>query len=1232
MNKEAVIGLDKIYLHHSVYPNKTTMIDCSGHHNSSGRNGSGKTTLQKLIPIFYGEKVNRVVPPMGTKDPFVKYYLKSEASFIAFEYTNPLGKCCVVVHKKADHLFYRFLKGALIDYFYTETSKEFLKKGKLIHEYFKDLKAKGYSISPQISTTDDYRAIIQNDKELLRSRKKHHKTISLLELAREYSLPGFNSNMQLMHKLTYALQTRTSMFSGLEDMIVSTQFDFSAPEKPKHVDNKSLSDDLKSLHDFASYEEKIRIAIRKSSLRSQAEIEKLRLGRKLKEVHLLKKAELESKRLEVKELGAKYELSRRQNEETMDSLNEQLSKTRSERKSLDREIEAIHEKKSYWDDDCNIQYKINQYKQIDLLKEQCEEAEFHYRDLTEGISKEKSVFDEKKRNIKNSTTDKKRSLDDQKSEVWAVFDQYKEGFELKMADAGAKRDERLKSCRDAYQPKREKFLETKAKIELLIESPAETEEERVEYESAEQAKIEAEHLEENAQAALDDAGMQLSNKDKDYKYHERLLEDLRVKVDEARKNERKIHQQRFPDRDSLISFLRSEKSVWAETIGKVIDPELLHRKDLQPALDEMGDSLYGISLGLTKVSLPMHAANEETLSNLHKEAELVMEKTEERFEKKETELLKLREDLKELEKYRQKKEQLYKQARNQREVAQKKVEKIRQSNKESREKRRKLAKNERDELLKNISQLKTSYENDLADIEDESNTVIMELKALLETRRSEADESIADIESKKQGIEEEARIKIKELDEAFKKACEDKGLDEKVEQEVKKRFQQAKQRYIDAKNSVDEIQSYEHWVRSYLDKLPDYELKLNQLDQDIRSLKSKITEEKEAFSELKKQHQIKTSELNSFISELSLLIEDAEQLLSEVGHITEGDGKPDEGDIFKLVELLRSELKDYKKLTDETLRQVKESQYLIERRQESRIYEQWQHLFNQALAKSPYDEYEQSFLLNLPPLFEDLLDNHLPQIRQSTLEAIVAVSAQVDNYYRELKSISSEISIVSNRLSSRINTNQQIDALSDISIKLVSKVEEVGAWKEMESFHKAWSNYSAKNNRELPPEELGDALNDVVLALEYAHAKPDLKSMISLVVTLKENGNLKEVNSDKAMNDTSSNGLSLLAVIAIYIGMSRYLCPDPNVSLTWPVDELSTIDLENIASLFNMLDSANIRLFSAFPTKEHNILKHFDTIDELDFNKGAMTMTSDLPQLDKLTGKLMSVAEVENGR
>ena len=68
--------------------------------------------------------------------------------------------------------------------------------------------------------------------------------------------------------------------------------------------------------------------------------------------------------------------------------------------------------------------------------------------------------------------------------------------------------------------------------------------------------------------------------------------------------------------------------------------------------------------------------------------------------------------------------------------------------------------------------------------------------------------------------------------------------------------------------------------------------------------------------------------------------------------------------------------------------------------------------------------------------------------------------------------------------------------------------------------------------------------------------------------------------------------------------MSRYLCPDTSVKLTWPVDELAALSPKNISKLFDMLDSANIAMFSAFPSQDTNLLKFFENKNLLDLESG----------------------------
>ena len=92
-----------------------------------------------------------------------------------------------------------------------------------------------------------------------------------------------------------------------------------------------------------------------------------------------------------------------------------------------------------------------------------------------------------------------------------------------------------------------------------------------------------------------------------------------------------------------------------------------------------------------------------------------------------------------------------------------------------------------------------------------------------------------------------------------------------------------------------------------------------------------------------------------------------------------------------------------------------------------------------------------------------------------------------------------------------------------------------------------------------------------------------------------ENGNSRTISTDTDFNNSSSNGLSYLAICIVFMGITRYLCPDKRVQLVWPIDELAALSPNNIASLFAMMNEQNIVMFSAFPSEDPSLLKHFES-------------------------------------
>ena len=78
--------LVKIIMIHGHMPG-VVELDLDGHTNICGSNASGKTTLQRMIPVFYGELPNRVVP--RTRQSFERYYLPHKNSYVIYEYQRP---------------------------------------------------------------------------------------------------------------------------------------------------------------------------------------------------------------------------------------------------------------------------------------------------------------------------------------------------------------------------------------------------------------------------------------------------------------------------------------------------------------------------------------------------------------------------------------------------------------------------------------------------------------------------------------------------------------------------------------------------------------------------------------------------------------------------------------------------------------------------------------------------------------------------------------------------------------------------------------------------------------------------------------------------------------------------------------------------------------------------------------------------------------------------------------
>ncbi|MGP9492255.1 ATP-binding protein [Psychrobacter sp. AOP7-B1-24] len=111
-------------------------------------------------------------------------------------------------------------------------------------------------------------------------------------------------------------------------------------------------------------------------------------------------------------------------------------------------------------------------------------------------------------------------------------------------------------------------------------------------------------------------------------------------------------------------------------------------------------------------------------------------------------------------------------------------------------------------------------------------------------------------------------------------------------------------------------------------------------------------------------------------------------------------------------------------------------------------------------------------------------------------------------------------------------------------------------------------------------------------------------SLVEMTIQITENGRQVPIKTDNDLQNASSTGLSMLAVIVVFCGMTRYLCPDDGVTIHWPLDEIGKLSGKNTVLLFDLMKQYNVTLFCAQPDASPALNRFFVNKNLLDLKKG----------------------------
>lgn len=194
-------------------------IELDQHSNICGTNASGKTTLQRLLPVFYGEQPNRVVPK--TRKKFDEFYLPFGNSYIIYEYRRTNGNICQVVLTRRNEggVEYRFVTGAYNSEHYLRHTQQGV-KALNYSDFVVAMRELGNNqISAKINATSEYRSIIQNDMIALRGNSEdNHK---LRRLTAAFSLVEGGHKLRHIEKLVSAVHAKEGKMDTLKAMLAA---------------------------------------------------------------------------------------------------------------------------------------------------------------------------------------------------------------------------------------------------------------------------------------------------------------------------------------------------------------------------------------------------------------------------------------------------------------------------------------------------------------------------------------------------------------------------------------------------------------------------------------------------------------------------------------------------------------------------------------------------------------------------------------------------------------------------------------------------------------------------------------------------------------------------------------------------------------------------------------------------------------------------------------------------
>ena len=1208
-NLHVLNGLKNTYLYDSYLPNNSTKIELGeGNSNLTGANGAGKTSTLNLIPIFYGARPDRLIDRSANKLNFTDYYLPNPRSMIVFEYNTPMGLCCAVFYRNQDKQCYRFIQSSASETVFSKSSIEFHKEHQTVKSLLQEIEMKGYYVSKQIDNSLDYVAVLTNDK------KRLNRDFKLRDLASIFSLSGKGHELKHIGASTQITLNKTNLLDNFKLMLVDAflENEQMMNQRSNTLNSSSLISDIQTLREFDKEKPKLQLGIeqRRALMQTYSLLEAYR-GQAIQklEINNTTIAQLRYQRSQAIE-QAKAELKVIENEIISNSSNE--SRAKGELEGLQHALASIEEnEKNYKNQD--ILKKQEEFNNLAKYKQEAEDARRYVDELEKNLKEIVNKFEQ----LKNSALEEKdrdlAAIHEHKNEVSNLLHNLQQDRSHAVDQLALAEKNELNAFEQSKLEERKIYEDEVDHCNNLIA-------EAVNHTQEEQQQIEEYQL--NLQA------LQKTMRDKEQQLNAANTHLLRLKSENTRantdfdtakrhldKSTQTEHQLRdiLYQKNTLLSFLKQcPDDTWKHNIAKLINPKLFLHTGLKPYWDAEQQNgtggFYGLHLDTSKLELPVEAESLNELEQRLAQAISILQDAKEKYSSSEKAVAASAKAVQDFDLNLIKLQNELRQSRDTFDSTQRIFEQYKQTVMINVAERRTLAEGQRDQARQRLNLFNEQLNVERQMIHDRFGNEKTQIQQSYDFKIKEQLERKAMLDERSKSVVQKYNNKIIDLESLRNSELQQKGLDTAVYQKAQDQLKRLQHKCHIVKDYETILMRYKVWFEQEYSRKTGICTLIGNLEQEIYAFRQNFDKLTVKIEKLKEhsRHEVRLIERNlQQIEEENTKIA---SLRNRIHSVLDGIPHIEQLEVAEPVsfEWFYRNTEDHLNRQKEQLKELKQSLNtvlsILRQNSDFELYKQWEN--RMALLgnvnTTTYDLYGMKEI-------ENMLLVDIPTKENLTINSFKLAAYDLRNYGQSLAKFRRKLNAISKDLTEQTNTTNPFTALGNIQIELLSVLDGLNVYEQLDRFEKDLDEESIQKSSQLilPSEKLIRSFESAVKALEKSNVQTDdIRSLVKLRISYEENNRKVYVNNDSDLLSGSSTGLSRLIVIIIFTALTRKLCPDINTVIHVPLDEIGQFDSQNTMRLFELMQKQNIYLVCAQPNLSSELSESFVHKNDIDRNFG----------------------------